>query len=88
MNPINTQQLQQNDKTAYSEKRTVNFPSLNQETRSHVDTACAAFHLNRAPQTLRLWASLKVGALQPRKVHGRLSWSVSQIRDLLNGDAK
>jgi hypothetical protein len=32
--------------------------SLAQQTRSHIDTARAAFHLNRKPQTMRAWACL------------------------------
>jgi hypothetical protein len=34
------------------------YPPLDQETRSHVETECAAFYLNRKPQTMRVWASL------------------------------
>jgi hypothetical protein len=37
-----------------TEERT--FLSLEQETRAAVDTDTAAFHLNRKPQTLRVWA--------------------------------
>jgi hypothetical protein len=32
-------------------------PPLVQETRSHVETECAALYLNRKPQTRRVWAS-------------------------------
>lgn len=61
------------------------FPSIEHETRSHVGTACAAFWLNRNPQTLRGWASYENGPLRPTRVNGRLAWSVATIRSLLNG---
>ncbi len=60
------------------------FPPLEQETRSHVETACAAFHLLRKPQTMRAYACLENG---PIRVNGRLAWPVAQIRKLLNGGA-
>lgn len=63
------------------------FPSLDRETRSHVDTACASFHLNRRPQTLRAWASTEQGAIRPVRVCGRLAWAVADIKRALNGGA-
>lgn len=63
------------------------FPSIEHETRSHVGTACAAFWLNRNPQTLRGWASYENGPLRPTRINGRLAWSVATIRSLLNGGA-
>lgn len=62
-----------------------NFPPLDQETRSHVETACAAFHLIRKEQTLRAWACLENGPLRPVRVNGRLAWEVAAIKRLLNG---
>ena len=59
------------------------FVPIEQELRSHVDTACAAFHLNRKPQTLRLWACLENGPIRPIRVHGRLAWPLDQIKELL-----
>jgi hypothetical protein len=64
------------------------FVPIEQELRSHVGTACAAFHLNRKPQTLRLWACLENGPIRPLRVHGRLAWSVRQIKGLLEQEAK
>ena len=46
---------------------------LDQETRSALPTAEAAFHLNRAEQTLRLWACLENGPLRPIRINGRLA---------------
>lgn len=63
------------------------FLPLEQESRSHVETACAAFHLNRQPQTMRSWASSERGPIRAIRINGRLAWSTSQIRALLNGGA-
>ncbi len=63
------------------------FPPLTLETRSAVETACAAFHLTRKPQTLRLWACQGNGPIRPIHVHGRLAWKVADIQAVLNGDA-
>ena len=59
------------------------FPPLERETRSAVDTATAAHHLLRKPQTLRLWAMSGSGPIQPLRVHGRLAWPVADIRRLV-----
>jgi hypothetical protein len=59
------------------------FTSLDLERRTHVDTACAAYHLGRKPQTLRVWASSENGPLRPVRVNGRLAWPVAEIRRVL-----
>lgn len=59
------------------------FVALTAETRAAVDTATAAYHLNRQPQTLRAWACLENGPLRPVRVHGRLAWPTAEIRRLL-----
>jgi hypothetical protein len=59
------------------------FVPLASETRTAVDTATAAHHLNRQPQTLRGWACLESGPIRPVRVHGRLAWKVADIRRLL-----
>lgn len=59
------------------------FTSLEFERRTHVDTACAAYHLGRKPQTLRVWASSETGPLRPVRVNGRLAWPVADIRQVL-----
>ena len=61
------------------------FPPLEQETRSHVETACAAFHLSRKTQTLRLWACYEKAPILPIRINGRLAWPVSELRNLLKG---
>lgn len=57
---------------------------LDRETRSALPTPEAAFHLNRAQQTLRLWAMRDNGPIRPIRVHGRLAWPVSELRRILN----
>ena len=59
------------------------FVSLSAETRAVVDTATAAYHLNRQPQTLRGWACLENGPLRPMRVNGRLAWKTADLRALL-----
>ena len=59
------------------------YVSLTNETRTAVDTATAAHHLMRKPQTLRGWACLENGPLRPVRVHGRLAWPVSELRRVL-----
>ena len=58
------------------------FVSLDRETRAAVETACAAFHLNRQPQTLRGWACNEDGPLRPLRINGRLAWPTAQLRKL------
>ena len=61
----------------------VQFPSLERETRAALPTPEAAFHLNRAQQTLRIWACHENGPLRPIRVNGRLAWAVADIRRIL-----
>jgi hypothetical protein len=58
------------------------FPSLDRETRAAVDTATAAHHLNRRPQTLRGWACHEDGPLRPLRINGRLAWPVAELKKL------
>ena len=58
------------------------FVSLKLETRAAVETACAAYRLNRQSQTLRCWASREDGPLRPFRVHGRLMWPTARLREL------
>ena len=56
---------------------------LDQETRSALCTSDAAFHLNRADQTLRIWACKENGPIRPIRINGRLAWPVADLRKLL-----
>ena len=58
-------------------------PPLELVNRPAVDTAAAAHYLNRRPQTLRGWACMENGPLRPRRIMGRLAWSVAEIRAVL-----
>jgi len=66
---------------------TQQFLPIEQETRSHIDTASAAHYLSRSSQTLRSWSCLENGPMRPVRVHRRLAWSVADIKRLLNGGA-
>lgn len=59
------------------------YPPLSFITKPCLDTAAAAYYLNRQPQTLRIWACLESGPIRPLRVAGRLAWPVSRIRALL-----
>lgn len=59
------------------------FPPLQEVSRPTVDTAAAAYYLNRKVQTLRIWACYETGPLRPLRVHGRLAWPVDAIRQVL-----
>jgi len=57
---------------------------LDREARAALPTPEAARHLNRAQQTLRLWAMRENGPIRPIRVNGRLAWPVAEIRKLLH----
>lgn len=59
------------------------FPLLESVTRPTVETAAAAYYLNRQPQTLRTWACFENGPIRPIRINGRLAWRVSDIRNVL-----
>ncbi|MGH8758713.1 MAG: hypothetical protein ACREVW_04265 [Burkholderiales bacterium] len=58
------------------------FPPLESVNSPTVDTASAAYYLNRSPQTLRTWACAETfpDGLRPVRVLGRLGWPVNGIR--------
>lgn len=53
--------------------------------RDFLPTGEAARVLNRAPQTLRLWASTGAGPIRPIRINSRLAWKVSDIAAALLG---
>ena len=63
------------------------YPPLESVTRPAVDTAAAAYYLNRRPQTLRGWACFEDGPLRPLRINGRLAWDVPSLRRLLGVSA-
>ena len=56
---------------------------LDKEARTNLPTPEAAIHLNRAQQTLRIWAMRENGPIRPIRVHGRLAWPVAELRRIL-----
>jgi hypothetical protein len=87
LNPVNVPQPTAL-KVAVPIKVSRSYHPIDREMRSHVGTDCAAFWLNRKSQTLRSWASTEQGAIRPIRINGRLAWSVSDIKKLLNGASK
>ncbi|MCX7258572.1 MAG: DNA-binding protein [Polaromonas sp.] len=63
--------------------KTIQPVALEREIRASLPTSEAAFHLNRAQQTLRLWAMREDGPLRPMRINGRLAWRVADIRKVL-----
>lgn len=59
------------------------FPPLEHITRPTLETAAAAYYLNRAQQTLREWACFEKGPVRPIRINGRLAWPVAEIRRVL-----
>ena len=59
------------------------FPPLESVTRPTVDTAAAAYYLNRRPQTMRGWACHEDGPIRCIRINGRLAWPVSELRRVL-----
>ena len=59
------------------------FSPLELETRTNLDTAAAAFHMNRRPQTMRMWACMENGPVRPMRINGRLAWPVIELRRAL-----
>lgn len=63
--------------------KVIQLVPLAQEARTALPTPEAARHLNRAEQTLRLWACREDGPLRPIRVNGRLAWLVADIKAVL-----
>lgn len=63
--------------------KTVQLTPLAMETRSALPTPEAARHLNRAEQTLRVWAMREDGPLRPMRINGRLAWKTDDLRRVL-----
>lgn len=56
-----------------------------QEARSALPTAEGAFRLNRAQQTLSLWAMRNDGPVKCLRMNGHLDWLIDAICKLLGG---
>ena len=87
LSPVKTLQISESKDESTPDQTslrvTVNqFIPLELETRPAIPTDAAAYHLNRKPQTLRVWAAEENG---PIRINKRLAWSVEKIRVLLKG---
>lgn len=60
-------------------------PSGQLQLPAVLPTNQAAALIMRRPQTLRKWASLESGPIQPIRINGRLAWRVEDLRRLLQG---
>ena len=58
------------------------YPPLELVTQPNVGTAAAAHYANRKQQTLREWASKGTGPIKPKRINGRLEWSVLELKRL------
>lgn len=88
MTTATIQHSHQDTKIIPKSKHEKHYIPLDQETRITIPTDAAAYHLNRAAQTLRVWACLETGPIHPVRINGRLCWSVASISALLaKGDA-
>ena len=65
----------------------IQLTPLSLETRAALPTQEAAGHLNRAQQTLRMWAMREDGPVRPLRINGRLAWPVSELRRVLGVSA-
>ena len=63
--------------------KTIQLTPLALETRTALPTPEAAGHLNRAQQTLRIWACRDDGPIRPIRINGRLAWPVAGIKAVL-----
>ena len=59
------------------------YPPLESVTRPTVETAAAAYYLNRRPQTMRIHACMETGPIRPLRINGRLHWRTDDLRKLL-----
>jgi len=59
------------------------FTPLELETRPTVNTAAAAHYLQKAKQTMRIYACKENGPIRPIRVGAHLHWKTADIRKLL-----
>ncbi len=62
------------------------FPPLESITSEFLDTATAAYHLNRRPQTLRWWHHIGADHIRAVRRNGRLAWRTDDVRKFLRGE--
>jgi len=57
---------------------------LSEVTATHVNTRDAAYYLNRSQYTMMRWQREGISEVSSLKMQGRLSWSVKDIKKVLN----
>lgn len=62
---------------------TPTFPPLQEVTKPNLKTNEAAHYLNRAQQTLLVWACKEIGPIRPLRISGRLAWPTADVKRLL-----
>jgi len=62
--------------------KTIQLTPLALETRTALPTPEAAGHLNRAQQTLRIWACREDGPVRPIRIGRRLNWPTKVVKEL------
>lgn len=64
------------------------YPPLELVNKPNLTTDEAAHYLNRAPQTLRIWAMRDgINGLRPRRIGGLLAWPTAEVKALALGVA-
>ena len=58
------------------------YPLLETVTKPNLKTDEAAFYLNRAPQTMRIWACKENGPIRPRRIGSILAWPTAEVKAL------
>ena len=81
--PQQTYTVQANHRPQADANAPQHFPPLQVVNRPAVDTATAAYYLNRRPQTLRAWACFETGPIRPMRINGRLAWRVADIKAVM-----
>ena len=70
------------NRTESAQRITEQHPPLEHVTRPNLKTEEAAHYLNRRPQTLRGWACLGNGPIQPHRIAGLLAWPTAEVKAL------
>jgi hypothetical protein len=58
------------------------YPPLVLVTKPNLTTAELAYYLDRAPQTLRIWACRENGPIRPKRIGGILAWPTADAKVL------
>lgn len=60
-----------------------NYPPIELQTKPILTTKEAAYYMNRAVQTLRIWACKETGPIAPIHMGGPLGWKTSEVRKII-----